>query len=63
MSQQDVVSFLRENKGKWFKSKEIADHCLCSVGSIITNLRRLRDQNNIEFRTIKTNMFEYRFKK
>ena len=42
MGQQEVFQFLKEHKGKWFTSKDIASNLNVSVGSVTNNLKKLR---------------------
>lgn len=64
MGQQEVYSFLKRNKNKWFSSKEISKGLGVSLGSVMTSLKRLRESRAIDFREGKwKNQFEYKFKK
>ena len=64
MGQQEVYSFLKRNRNKWFSSKEISKGLRVSLGSVMTSLKRLRESRAIDFRDGKRkNQFEYRFKK
>jgi len=70
MGQQDIITFLRESKNKWFNGGEIASRLNVSIGSVLACLRRLRKSNLVDFRsqitkagTVYKNVFVYRFKK
>lgn len=49
MGQQEVYDFLKNHRGKWFTSKEIANGLKVSVGSVTTCLQKLRDRSDINF--------------
>jgi len=60
MGQQDVFDFLKEHKSKWFKSTEIAAALDLSMGSVTSNLKKLRKSNSVKYRTIgNLDRFEY----
>tara|TARA_Y100000310_G_scaffold276920_1_gene294414 strand:+ start:346 stop:540 length:195 start_codon:yes stop_codon:yes gene_type:complete len=62
MGQQEVYNFLKENKKKWFTSKEISKKLKVSIGSVTNCLKKLRENKAIGFRAMKRkNQFEYRF--
>ena len=70
MGQQDIITFLRKEKEKWFNASEISRKLNVSVGSVLACLRRLRKSKLIDFSskktksgTVKKNVFVYRFKK
>ena len=69
MGQQEVYSFLKKHKGKWYTSKEIADKLEASHGSVTTCLKKLRDSSAIDSNfkkgigPTKKNAYLYRFKK
>jgi len=50
MGQQEVYSFLMDNKGKWFTSREIAEQLVISIGSVTMSLKKLRKANIIKFK-------------
>ena len=58
MGQQEVYTFLKKSKGKWFTSKEIGEKLKLSNGSITKSLMKLRKASLINFklrnRTIKS---------
>lgn len=63
MGQQEVYSFLKRNKNKWFTSREISKGLRSSMGSVTNCLKKLRKSRAIDFREAKRkNQFEYRFK-
>jgi len=49
MGQQEVYTFLKKNRSKWFTSKEIASKLSSSLGSITTCLKKLRDSSSVSF--------------
>jgi Mn-dependent DtxR family transcriptional regulator len=64
MSQEDVYLFLKNNKGKWYKSKDISKALKISQGSITTSLKKLREHNLIDYKsTERKYQYQYRFKK
>jgi len=69
MGQQEVYSFLKKHKGKWFTSKEIADKLESSHGSVTTCLKKLRDSSAIDSEYgsgtghNRKNAYVYRFKR
>ena len=64
MGQQEVYSFLKKNKNKWFFSKDIAKKSGVSIGSVTNCLKKLREGKAICFKgTKRKNQFEYRFKR
>ena len=63
MGQQEVYIFLKKNKNKWFFSKEISKELDASIGSVTNCLKKLRENNAINFKgTKRKNQFKYRFK-
>ena len=64
MGQQEVFNFLKENKGRWWTSREVAGHMVASVGSVTTTLHKLRKRNDVLFKKSKekTNMFLYKYR-
>ena len=50
MGQQEVFTFLKKNKSKWFTSKEIANKLSSSLGSVTTCLKKLRDSSAVSFK-------------
>jgi len=50
MGQQEVYTFLKRNKSKWFTSKSIANKLNSSLGSITTCLKKLRDSSAVSFK-------------
>ncbi|MBI3027349.1 hypothetical protein HYY70_04495 [Candidatus Woesearchaeota archaeon] len=50
MGQQEVYTFLRRHKNKWFTSKEIANRLHASLGSVTTCLKKLRDSSAVSFK-------------
>jgi DNA-binding transcriptional regulator GbsR (MarR family) len=61
MGQQEVYAFLRDNKGKWFTSREIAEALNISIGSVTMSLKKLRKANIIKFKnTGVRNTYKYR---
>ena len=63
MGQQEVYNYLKKNRKKWLKSKEISEGVRVSIGSVTNCLKKLRKSRAIEFReTKRKNQFEYKFK-
>lgn len=50
MGQQEVYTFLKKHRNKWFTSKEIAGKLSASLGSITTCLKKLRDTSSVSFK-------------
>jgi len=64
MGQQEVYSFLRRNKNRWFLSKDISKRLGVSIGSVTNCLKKLREGKAITFKETEwKNQFKYRFKK
>lgn len=64
MGQQEVYTFLKRNKGKWFYSKEISKRLGASLGSVTNCLKKLREYKAISFKgTKRKNQFQYSFKR
>lgn len=49
MGQQQILDFLRGNKG-WYSSKEIAKGIQIGVSSVIGSLKKLRKTNFLKFK-------------
>ena len=64
MGQQEVFSFLKTHKGKWFTSKDIAKLLKVSLGSVTNNLKKLRktEKSSLKFKIV-GNKYYYLFKK
>jgi hypothetical protein len=55
MGQHKVITFLKENKKKWFTARQIADKfkaSFCSI-TITMNLKKLRQSKQINYKIIK----------
>jgi Mn-dependent DtxR family transcriptional regulator len=54
MGQQEVYSFLKNNRGEWFTSKDIATGLKVSLGSVTNNLKKLRktEKTTLKFKLI-----------
>ena len=69
MGQQEVLTFLKENRQKWFVTKQIAEKLKVSVGSVTVSLKILRQSRQIHFKLTdsrklgKRKIFAYKFKK
>lgn len=64
MGQQEVYNFLKNNKSKWFLSKEISKKLGVSIGSVTNCLKKLRENKAVIFsETQRKNQFKYRFKR
>jgi len=50
MGQQEVFSFLKKNRNKWFTTKQIIKGLKASAGSVTTSLKKLRDSGQINFK-------------
>ena len=70
MGQQEVITFLNENKKKWFTARQTAEGLNASFTSITTSLKKLRQSKQIEHKTIEMDIntlgrkkvFVYKFK-
>jgi DNA-binding transcriptional regulator GbsR (MarR family) len=63
MGQQEVYNFLKDNKGKWFTSKQISEATKVSIGSVTMSLKKLRKSQMIKYKNSgKRNEFYYMFK-
>ena len=63
MGQQEVYSFLKSRKDRWFLSKEISNGLGVSIGSVTNCLKKLRLGKAVTFKgTERKNQFKYRFK-
>ena len=49
MGQQEVFTFLKNNRNKWFTSKQIADKLKASYGSVSVSVMKLRQSKQIRF--------------
>ena len=71
MGQYEVYSFLKKNKGNWYTARDISHKLKASFGSIGTNLKKMRDRQEVHFKKIKTKVassgkkevYAYRFKR
>ena len=50
MGQQEVYTFLKKNRNRWFMSKDIANNLAASLGSVTTCLKKLRDSSSVSFK-------------
>ena len=50
MGQQEVFTFLKNNRNKWFTSKQIADKLKASYGSVSVSVMILRQSGQIKFK-------------
>jgi len=64
MGQQEVFSFLKSHKGKWFTSKDIATLLNVSLGSVTNNLKKLRktEKSTLKHKLV-GNKYYYMFKR
>lgn len=60
MSQEDVLIFLKENKGRWFTAREMADKIKISYSTITTNLCRLMRFGMVKFKPIKPREYTHK---
>jgi hypothetical protein len=71
MGQYEVYEFLKKNKSGWFTARDISKKLKASFGSIGTNLKKMRDRNEIMFKKIKAKVsssgkkevYAYKFKR
>ena len=58
-----MFSFLKNNKKKWFTSKDIADGLKVSLGSVTNNLKKLRktEKDTLKYKLV-GNKYYYMFK-
>jgi len=63
MGQQEVFSFLKRERGKWFTSKDIAESLDVSLGSVTNNLKKLRktEKSVLKYK-VEGNKYYYMFK-
>ena len=60
MGQQEVFSFLEDNSGKWFTSRDISEQLDVSIGSVTMSSKKLRNTNMIRYKNSgKRNTFQY----
>lgn len=52
MGQQEVYDFLKAHPVDWFTSKEISDGINISLGSVTVCLKKLRKNNEVQFKAI-----------
>ena len=50
MGQQEVFTFLKKNRNKWFTSRQIADKLRASYGSVSVSIMKLRQSGQITFK-------------
>ena len=50
MGQQEVFTFLKQNRNKWFTSRQIADKLKASYGSVCVSIMKLRQSEQIKFK-------------
>lgn len=62
MCQRKVLEFLKINKNKWYRRKEIGERLEIGQGTITVTLKKLRDMNWIEYKKQKTNTWFYLYK-
>ena len=53
MGQQEVFTFLKKNRNKWFTSRQIADKLKASYGSVSVSIMKLRRSGQIKFKKSK----------
>ena len=53
MGQQEVFTFLKNNRNKWFTSRQIADKLKASYGSVSVSIMKLRRSGQINFKKSK----------
>ena len=62
MSQETVLTFLKENPDKWWTSKEIAEKLNASIGSVTCNLAKLRRYKMIAYKFEENHCMWYLYK-
>ncbi|MBD3203113.1 HTH domain-containing protein [Candidatus Woesearchaeota archaeon] len=62
MGQQEVYDYLKNHKNKWFTSKDIAEGLGVSIGSVTSNLKKLRESNFVKYK-FENNRYYYMYKK
>jgi len=70
MGQQEVFTFLKENRNKWFTAREISKKLKASFTSITPSLKKLRESEQLNYKIIKVTsytlgrrkVFIYKFK-
>jgi hypothetical protein len=67
MGQQEVYNFLKDHPEEWFTSKEISEGIDISIGSTTVCLKKLRENNEVQFKPIgkkggKRTQYSYCFK-
>jgi len=50
MGQQEVYSFLKKYKDKWFSTREISKKLGISLGSVTMSAKRLRESKLVRFK-------------
>ena len=50
MGQQEVFTFLKKSRNKWFTSRQIADKLKASYGSVCVSIKILRQSGQIKFK-------------
>ena len=50
MSQQTVLTYLKEHKKEWFSVRQLANGLDASIGSITCNVKKLREQDAVEWK-------------
>jgi len=50
MGQQEVYDLLRKYKNRWLSAREMIDKLKTSPGSVITSLKKLREDNVVSFK-------------
>ncbi|MFH0874715.1 MAG: HTH domain-containing protein [archaeon] len=65
MGQEQVYHFLQNNRTTWYTTKDIATKLDASVGSVTTNLKKLRDSGQVEYKSsdMRVSQFLYKWKK
>ena len=62
MSQQDVLNFLKSNKGRWFSCREISIAVGVNLQTSSANLVRLKKNKLVMFKELKNGRMLYRWK-
>ncbi len=50
MGQQEVITFLKENRNEWFTTRQIVKRLEASFGSVTMCLKKLRESKQIKYK-------------
>lgn len=64
MGQQEIYTFLKKNRGRWFTSRETSERMKVSIGSVTNCFKKLRNSGAVHFKeTNVRNRYLYKYKK